>query len=74
MTKDKEITFTKERNIVTMSTNDEYSKECNLVSWNGGEAKLDIRTWRGDKPFKGIRLDVEEGKALYEGLKAFYEG
>lgn len=69
----KEITFTKERNITTMSTNDEYTKELNLVSWNDGEPKVDIRCWRGEKPLKGISLNTDEGRALYEGLKAFYE-
>nr|WP_318032645.1 hypothetical protein [Mycoplasmopsis bovis] len=25
-----------------------YKKELNLISWNGGEAKYDIRDWNND--------------------------
>lgn len=70
----KDFSFTKERNIAIMSTNEGYTKECNLISWNDGKPKLDIRNWKEDKPLKGISLDEEESKILYEGLKAYYEG
>ena len=47
--------------------------EENIVSWNGGQAKLDIRPWEpGDidddtrKCGKGISLTNEEAKALQE--------
>lgn len=44
-----------------------WTKELNLVSWNGREAKYDIREWSPDhdKMGKGVTLDVEE----YEVLK-----
>ena len=44
-----------------------WTKELNLVSWNGREAKYDIREWSPDhdKMGKGVTLNVEE----YEVLK-----
>lgn len=67
------ISYTKEKNIVVMGDNGTYTKECNLVSWNQGTPKLDLRLWKEGKPLKGITLDENESKALYEGLKAYYE-
>lgn len=50
-----------------------WRKELNLVSWNGREAKLDIREWSPDhqKMGKGVTLTKEEGARLAELLKAF---
>nr|WP_308699393.1 PC4/YdbC family ssDNA-binding protein [Mycoplasma zalophidermidis] len=47
-------------------TNSGYTKELNLVSWNDGEAKYDIRDWSEDhaRSSKGITLTLEELKAL----------
>lgn len=54
----------------TLSTSGEYTKEVNLVSWNDGEPKLDIRTWQpSGKPGKGISLNREEAESLNELLK-----
>ena len=69
-----EFEVKKVNSIAVMSDNGTYTKECNIVSWNDGTPKLDIRGWRGEKPLKGITLDDDESKALYEGLKAYYEG
>ena len=73
MSKDS-ISYTKEKNIVVMSDSGIYTKECNLVSWNQGTPKLDLRLWKEGKPLKGVTLDENESRALYEGLKAYYEG
>ncbi|WP_029513505.1 YdbC family protein [Mycoplasmopsis primatum] len=45
-----------------------YKKELNLISWNGGDAKYDIRDWNSDhsRSSKGITLSIEELKALKE--------
>ena len=39
-----------------------WKRELNLVSWNDGEPKYDIRDWspEHDKMGKGISLSVEE--------------
>lgn len=47
-----------------------FTKEVNFVSWNGDDAKLDLRSWfpEHDKCGKGITLNEEESKILYEAL------
>ncbi len=39
-----------------------WTKELNLISWNGGEPKYDLRQWAPDhaKMGKGITLSREE--------------
>ena len=68
------ITYIKEKTIAVISENGTYTKECNIVSWNQGTPKIDVRLWNEGKPLKGITFDDNEGKALYEGLKVYYEG
>lgn len=45
-----------------------WTKEINIISWNGTEGKVDIRSWSPDhsRMGKGISLTVEEFKALKE--------
>lgn len=47
-----------------------WTKELNLVSWNGGKPKYDIRDWSPDKErmAKGITLTEEEMKILIETM------
>ena len=47
-----------------------WTKELNLVSWNGAKAKLDIRDWSPahEKMGKGITLTQEEAEVLYDLL------
>ncbi len=44
-----------------------WKKELNLISWNGGTAKYDIRDWapEHEKMGKGITLNKDEIKELY---------
>lgn len=44
-----------------------FKKEVNLVSWNEGNPKIDIREWNLDhtKLLKGITLSLSEAKALH---------
>ena len=53
--------------VISESTNG-WRKEMNLVSWNGAEAKLDIRDWSSehDKMGKGISFNVDEIMTLKE--------
>jgi len=43
-----------------------WSKELNFISWNGRDAKYDIRDWAPgyEKMGKGVTLSKEELKAL----------
>lgn len=47
-----------------------WRKELNLISWNGREAKYDLRDWsqEHDKMGKGVTLSLEELKSLKEML------
>ena len=48
-----------------------YTKEINLVSWNGAEPKFDIRSWSPgrEKCGKGITLTQAEAKNLFLALQ-----
>lgn len=47
-----------------------WTKELNLISWNGKEPKYDIRDWAPDheKMGKGVTLTADDAKALKELL------
>jgi hypothetical protein len=47
-----------------------WTKELNLVSWNGKESKYDLRDWAPDheKMGKGVTLTEKEAKKLKELL------
>lgn len=47
-----------------------WTKELNLVSWNGKEAKYDLRDWapEHEKMGKGITLSIDELRKLKELL------
>ena len=49
-----------------------WMKELNLISWNDGEPKFDIRQWAPDheKMGKGIRLSKEEAQELLKLLQS----
>ncbi|EHI99024.1 Uncharacterized conserved protein UCP037246 [Clostridium sp. DL-VIII] len=49
-----------------------WTKELNLISWNGKEAKFDLRDWAPghEKMGKGITLSNDELKALKELLNS----
>jgi hypothetical protein len=58
-----EIVYTIVEKIGVLSdTNKGWTKELNFVSWNGKEAKYDIREWSEDheKMRKGITISKEE--------------
>lgn len=48
-----------------------WTKELNLISWNGKEPKYDIRDWSAekDKMGKGATLTPEDAKKLMELLQ-----
>jgi hypothetical protein len=66
-----EIRFEIKNHIATLSEKSSgWKKELNLVSWNGREAKYDLREWNEDHSscHKGCTLSDEELKALKEVL------
>jgi hypothetical protein len=52
-----------------------WKKELNLISWNGGASKYDIRDWapQHEKMGKGITLSKDEIKELYKILGELLE-
>lgn len=52
-----------------------WTKEINLISWNGAAPKYDIRDWspNHEKMGKGITLTAEEGATLQKILDKIVE-
>lgn len=52
-----------------------WTKEVNLISWNGAVPKYDIRDWapNHEKMGKGITLTAEEVETLYKILAKIVE-
>lgn len=52
-----------------------WTKEVNLISWNGAAPKYDIRDWapNHEKMGKGITLTAEEAESLYRILAKIVE-
>ncbi|MEG2200528.1 MAG: PC4/YdbC family ssDNA-binding protein, partial [Anaerovorax sp.] len=70
--KDREVTFQVEEHIGILGTNKStgWSKELNLVSWNGTPAKYDIRDWEKSHKVmsRGVTLHKDEAQTLKELL------
>lgn len=51
---------------VLSTTPSGWTKELNLISWNGAEPKYDVRQWAPDhaKMGKGVSLSREEAEEL----------
>lgn len=51
-----------------------WSKEVNIVSWNGGQPKIDIRDWSSDhqRMSRGITLTEEQSRKLAMALTNRY--
>ena len=68
----KEIQYEIVKEIVVLSASDiGYTKEINLISWNGKEPKYDIRNFspNREKCGKGITLTSDEAAALLKALE-----
>lgn len=52
-----------------------WTKELNLISWNGAEPKFDLRDWapNHEKMGRGITLSVDETQELYKILGKIVE-
>ena len=68
----KEIQYEIVKEIAVLSMSDSgYTKEINLISWNGKEPKYDIRSFspNREKCGKGITLTADEAAALLKALQ-----
>ena len=68
----KEIQYEIIKEIAVLSTSESgYTKEINLISWNGNEPKYDIRSFspNHEKCGKGITLTADEAAALLKALQ-----
>ena len=68
----REIQYEIVKEIAVVSTGDSgYTKEINLISWNGKEPKYDIRSFspNREKCGKGITLNADEAAALLKALQ-----
>ena len=71
-----EITYNIEKRIGTLSDSGAWETQVNLISWNHGKPKFDIRKWNTetDKMSKGISLTEAEFQALGEIITSYFEG
>ena len=68
----REIQYEIVKEIAVLSTGDSgYTKEINLISWNGKEPKYDIRSFspNREKCGKGSTLNADEAAALLKALQ-----
>ena len=72
---EKSITCEIVRPIAVLSENERgYTKEINLVSWNGADPKFDIRNWHPgrERSGKGITLTKEEIMNLMDAMEEVF--
>ena len=70
-----DITFDIREHIGVLSRNDNgWTKEVNIIAWNGGVPKVDIREWNPehDRMTRGITLFEAEAQTLLKALSAKY--
>ena len=68
----REIQYEIVKEIAVLSTSDSgYTKEINLISWNGKGPKYDIRSvsQKREERCKGITLNADEAAALLKALQ-----
>ena len=71
-----EVKFEIQEELGTLSESAKgWTKEVNLISWNGAAPKYDIRDWapNHEKMVKGITLTAEEAEELYKILAKIVE-
>jgi len=72
MAKNNEVTFEVVKELGVLSEGAKgWSKQVNLVSWNGASPKVDIRSWNEDrsKMSGGVTLNFEESQLLFDVLE-----
>ena len=69
----REIQYEIVKEIAVLSTSESgYTKEINLIAWNGNAPKYDIRSFspNREKCGKGVTLTADEAAALLRALQA----
>lgn len=69
-----DIKFEIKEHIATLSTSEKgWTKELNIVSWNGRDPKYEVRDWSPDheRPGKGATFTIDELVALSKALDEF---
>lgn len=69
---DREVTYEIVEEIGVISTQSTgWTRELNVVAWNGGQAKYDIREWSPmrDRMGRGVTLNEQEMRAIMNLLK-----
>lgn len=69
----KEFNYEIKESLAVISNAGNTAKELNLISYNGGAVKYDLRLWRiapDRKMLKGITLTQEEARALKTALNS----
>lgn len=59
--------------IATLSESGGYSKQVNLISWNGRKPTIDVRKWEGSQMQRGISLNRYEATKLIEVLTEYLQ-
>lgn len=73
---DTEVTFEIKEHIGVIDNNhNNWTKEINIVSWNGGPYKYDIRDWDSshERMSRGITLTEDQALKLYELLNEHFK-
>ena len=69
------ITYDVVQNIGVLSESGAWETQVNLISWNHGKPKFDIRKWNTEteKMSKGISLTEDEFRALGELIANYFD-
>ena len=67
-----ELKYEIRRHLAVLNRNERtgWTKEANVVAWNGGAEKLDIRDWSPNhsKMSRGVTLSEDEARILSKSL------
>lgn len=67
-----EVKYEIKRHLAVLNRNERtgWTKEANVVAWNDGAEKLDIRDWNPDhsKMSRGVTLSEDEARILSKAL------
>ena len=68
------ITYDVVRNIGVIADNGAWETQVNMISWNHGAPKVDIRKWNveNDRMSKGISLTENEARELVRVLTKYF--
>ena len=69
-----EFTIHEHLGVIDENKDNGWKREVNIVSWNGGSPRIDIRHWNPEhtKMSRGITLQRDEGRKLADILREYY--